>query len=149
VVGINTALASNTGGSVGIGFAIALDSIKTVIDSVRKTGEIIRPYLGVRYVAVDKALQKINNLSVDYGALVARGSTASELAVLPGSPADKAGILENDIILEINGERVDENNSLPKRMQRYVVGDSVTLKILRKGENQEIKVTLEKLPATS
>jgi serine protease Do len=148
VVGIDTAIASNgTGGSIGVGFAISIDSIKTVIDSVRKTGEIVRPYLGVRYIPINAAVKQANNLSVDYGALVARGSTATELAVLPGSPADKAGILENDIILQINGERVDENNSLTKRMSKYNVGDSVTLHIQRKGAEMDVKVTLEKMPS--
>lgn len=148
VVGINTVIASASGGSIGVGFAIAIDSVKTVIDSVRKTGEIIRPYLGIRYVAVTKALQQLNNLTVDYGILVTRGSTPGELAVIPGSPADKAGLLENDIILEVNGERIDENNQLTKRMQKYQVGQEVTLKIQRKGAEQEVKVTLERQPAS-
>lgn len=145
VVGINTAIASTSGGSIGLGFAIPIDSLKSVIDSVRKTGEIVRPYLGVRYVPVTKALQKLNNLSVDYGALVSRGQHEGELAVLPGSPADKAGVLENDIILEVNGDRVDSEHLLTERLQRYNVGDQVTLTLQRKGEKQQVKVTLEQL----
>lgn len=145
VVGINTAIASTTGGSIGVGFAIPIDSVKAAIDSVRKSGEIVRPYLGVRYVPVTNTLQKLNNLPVDYGALVSRGSTAAELAVVPGSPADKAGILENDIILEVNGERVDENNTLSDRLSKYQVGQEVELKVYRKGQQITVKVTLDKL----
>lgn len=145
VVGINTAIASPSGGSIGVGFAIAIDTVKNAIESVRKTGEIVRPYLGVRYLPVTKALQKLNNLPVDYGALVSRGQTQGEVAVLPGSPADKAGIQENDIILEVNGERVTEEDSLPKRISEHQVGDEVTLKYLRRGEEQTVKVKLEKL----
>ena len=147
VVGINTAIATSgfDRGSIGIGFAIPITSVKTAIDSVRKNGEIIRPYLGVRYLPVTKTLQKLNNLTVDYGALVARGNTEAELAVVPGSAADRAGIVENDIILEINGERIDENNSLPKRLQKYQVGDEVTLKVQRKGAEITVKATLDRL----
>lgn len=146
VVGINTVIASNgSGGSIGVGFAIAIDSVRTIIDSVRKTGQIVRPYLGIRYVPITKAVQQINSLTVDYGVLIGRGQTAAEVAVIPGSPADKAGLKENDIVLEINGERIDENNKLTKRMQKYSVGDTVTLKVLRQGKEEEIKVTLEQL----
>lgn len=147
VVGIDTAIASNgSGGSIGVGFALSIDSVKTVIDSVRKNGTIIRPYLGVRYIPVNKAVQTTNNLTVDYGALVARGSTATELAVLPGSPADKAGILENDIILQVNGQRIDENNTLSSVMSKFNVGDTVTLHIQRKGAEMDVKVTLAQMP---
>lgn len=149
VVGINTAIASNSGGSIGLGFAISIDSVKTVIESVRKTGEIVRPYMGIRYVPVTKALQQLNNLSVDYGVLVSRGTTSSlELAVIPGSPADKAGIIENDILLSINGEKIDSTNTLPKRLSKFQVGDSVTVTLQRKGEEQKVTVVLEKLQAS-
>ncbi len=150
VVGINTAIASNSGGSIGLGFAISIDSVKTVIESVRKTGEIVRPYMGVRYVPITKAVQQANNLTVDYGVLVSRGtSSLLELAVIPGSPADKAGIIENDIILSINGDKIDATNTLPRRMAKFQVGETVDVKILRKGEEQTIKVTLEKLQASN
>lgn len=145
VVGINTAIASTGGGSIGLGFALPINSVRAAIDSVRKTGEIIRPYLGVRYIPVTKTLQQLNKLTVDYGALVTRGATADELAVLPGSPADKAGIQENDIILDVNGDRIDQNSSLTDRLSKYHVGDEISLKILRKGEQITVKVTLEKL----
>ncbi len=149
VVGINTAIASNgSGGSIGVGFAISIDSLKSVIDSVRRTGEIIRPYLGVRYIPITKAVKQANNLTVDYGILVIRGSIVTDLAVLPESPAAKAGILENDIILEVNGERLDENNPLTRRMQKYEIGQEISLKVLRQGQEQTIKVTLEKLPTS-
>lgn len=149
VVGINTAIASNgSGGSIGVGFAIAIDSLKSVVDSVRKTGEIVRPYLGVRYVPITKAVKQANSLSVDYGILVVRGSSVSDLAVVPDSPAAKAGILENDIILEVNGERIDENNPLTRRMQKYEVGQEISLKVIRAGQEQTIKATLERLPAS-
>lgn len=145
VVGINSVIASTSGGSIGVGFAISIDSIMNVIESVRKTGEIVRPYMGVRYLSVNKSIQQLNNLTVDYGALVSRGSGVAELAVMPGSPADKAGILEGDIILEINGERITEDDPLPRRLMKYSVGDEVVIKLMTKGEEKELKVTLDKL----
>lgn len=147
VVGINTAIASVSGGSIGIGFAIPIDSLKTVVASVIKTGEIVRPYLGVRYLGINKTIQQMNGLTVDYGAMVSRGNTQAEVAVMPGSPADKAGVVEGDILLEINGERIDEDNTLPKRLQKYNVGDEVSVKLLRKGDEKTIKVKLEKMPS--
>jgi serine protease Do len=146
VVGINTAIASTTGTSIGVGFAIPIDSVRGIIDSVRRTGEIIRPYLGVRYVTVNRLVQRLNNLAVDYGALVIRGASGAEVAVIPEGPAAKAGIQENDILLEVNGERIDEENPLPKRIAKYQVGDEVTIKLRRGGEEQALRVKLERLP---
>ena len=148
VIGIDTAIASSGsgGGSIGIGFAIPIDTVKPVIDSVRKTGQIIRPYLGVRYVPVTPELKQLNNLTVDYGALVSRGQQAGALAVLPGSPADKAGIIENDILLEVNGERIDSNTPLPVRLSKYAVGETVTIKDLSQGKEKDLKIQLQKAP---
>ena len=139
VVGINTAI--DRQGQL-IGFAIPINTAKKVIESVEKHGRIVRPYLGVRYIMLNKQIAEDNNLDVDYGALIVRGEKRTELAVIPGSPADKAGLVENDIILEVNGVKVDENNSLAKLIQQYNVGDVITLKIWHKGEEKEVQVKL-------
>jgi S1-C subfamily serine protease len=78
--------------------------------------------------------------------LVSRGETTSELAVLPGSPADKAGLRENDIITAIDGQVLDAEHSLVSVVQRKAVGATVTLTILRQGETLEVPVTLEAMP---
>ncbi|HOX40709.1 MAG TPA: trypsin-like peptidase domain-containing protein [bacterium] len=140
VIGINTAVAQ---GAQGIGFAIPINSAKSAIDSIKKTGRIVRPYLGVRYIPVTKDFAKENNLSVDYGALVVRGNGIGQVAVVPGSPADKAGIVENDIILEVKGEKIDENNGLIKLIQQYQVGQEIELKVLSKGQEKKVNVKLE------
>jgi serine protease Do len=140
VIGVNVAIAQ---GSQSIGFALPINSIKSAIESVKSTGKIIRPYLGIRYVAINAQLKEKNNLAVDYGVLVKRGDTASELAVIPGSPADKAGIVENDIILEINGVKLNEENSLASLIRAKSVGQIVTLKVLSKGVEKNVSVTLE------
>lgn len=140
VVGINVAMAQ---GAENIAFSIPVDQIKKVIDQVSTSGKISTPFLGVRTVAIDKEIQSENNLPYNYGALVARGQKITDLAVIPGSPADKAGIVENDIILEINKTKVDSKNQLTDLISNYNVGDQITLKIWHKGETKDIQVKLE------
>ena len=140
VIGVNVAVAQ---GSQNIGFALPINSVKGAINSVKTTGKIVRPYLGVRYVVIDSEMKDKNNLTVDYGVLVKPGTTASDLAVIPGSPADKAGIVENDIILEMNGIKIDDKNSLASMIRGKNVGDVINLKILHKGVEKTVSVTLE------
>lgn len=139
VLGINTAIVSN---AQNIGFAIPINEAVNTIDSVKKYGKIIRPWLGVRYVQLNETIAESNNLPVDYGALVVRGDERTDLAVMPGSPADKAGLVENDIILEINGEKLEQDNPLYKVLFRYAPGEKVTLTILHRGEEKEVTATL-------
>jgi serine protease Do len=139
VIGVNVAVAQ---GAQNIGFALPSNQIKKVIDQVKTTGKISTPYLGVRYIPIDKVIQKENNLPFDYGVLVSRGEKISDLSVLPGSPADKAGIVENDIILELNGTKIDDKNGLGDLISRYNVGDEITLKIWHKGNEATVKAVL-------
>jgi len=145
VVGIDTAIARGdaTQSAEGIGFAINIDSIKTALDSVEKTGKIVRPWLGVRYLSINKEIAQSTQLPVDKGALVYRGPNATDLPVIPGSPADKAGIKENDIITQINGQDIDENNSLISLLQKYKPGDTIVLTLLRQGQQTKVNVVLE------
>ncbi|MEI7765276.1 MAG: trypsin-like peptidase domain-containing protein [bacterium] len=140
VIGVDVAVAQ---GSQSVGFALPINTVKGAINSVKSTGKIVRPYLGVRYVAIDASMKEKNNLTVDYGVLVKPGTTASDLAVIPGSPADKAGIVENDIILEMNGIKIDDKNSLASLIRGKNVGDIINLKILHKGVEKIVGVTLE------
>jgi len=142
VIGINVAIAS---GAQNIGFAIPADQVTKVIDQVKTTGKISTPFLGVRYVSVDDTLQKQNNLPYNYGVLIARGNSITDFAVIPGSPADKAGLIENDIILEINGTKIDDakGQGLTGLIAQYKAGDSVTLKIWHKGDTKDVVVVLE------
>lgn len=140
VVGINTAIAGN---AQGIGFAINIDSVKTALESVLRTGKIVRPWLGVRYLSLNKEIARSAQLPVDKGALVYRGPNPTDLPVVPGSPADKAGIQENDIITKINGQEINENTSLVSLLQKYKVGDTVTLTLFRKGAEMKVSVVLE------
>lgn len=140
VVGMNTAIASN---AEGIGFAIPAKDIKKVANDVMTVGRIVRPFIGIRYMQITKDIAKKNNISYDYGALIVRGENKEDLAVIPSSPGDKAGLVENDIILEADGLKLDENNSLSDIVASHNVGDEVTLKISHRGEEKTVKVKLE------
>jgi len=143
VIGINVAVAQ---GAENIGFALPVNTVKGIITSVENNGKIVRPYLGVRYVVVNDAIQQRNNLPYDYGALVQRGSRIGDLAVIPDSPADKAGLEENDIILEVEGEKVKENTDLSRLISNYKIGEDIKLKVWSKGSEKEIYVKLEEAP---
>lgn len=136
VVGINTA----KGPDQGLGFAIPINSVKSALDSVQKTGKIIRPMLGVRYVPVTREIARNNNLPVDYGVLIY--ANQGEAAVVPDSPAAKAGLQLGDIITYLNGERVDDNHPLKSLIQKYNPGDEVELKIMRDRKEKTVKVRL-------
>lgn len=140
VIGINTAINQQ---AQSIGFAIPINQAKEVINSVEQYGKIIRPYLGVRYIMINDKIAKSNNLEINHGALIVRGQQADALAVVPGSPADKAGLVENDIILEIGGQTLDDEHSLVNAIAKYKVGDEIELKIWHKGETKTVKVKLE------
>ena len=143
VIGVNVAVAE---GSQSIGFALPINSVKGAIESVKATGKIVRAYLGVRYVAINAEMKDKNNLTVDYGVLVKAGATASDLAVIPGSPADKAGIVENDIILEVDGVKLDDKTSLASVIREKTIGQVINLKILHKGADKTVSITLEAAP---
>lgn len=143
VIGVNVAMAQ---GAQSIAFSIPANQIKKVIEQVQKTGKITYPYLGVRYVPMDSQIKKKMNVSFDYGVLVVRGGTVADFAVIPGSPADKAGITENDVILEINGTKIDERNGLGDLIAKNNVGDTVVLKVWHKGDIKEVSVVLVERP---
>ena len=140
VIGVNVAVAQ---GSQSIGFALPINSVKGAIESVKSTGKIVRPYLGIRYVVINAQMKEKNNLTVDYGVLVKAGANASELAVIPGSPADKAGIVENDIILEVDRIKLDDKTNLASVIREKKIGQVISLKILHKGVEKIVSVTLE------
>ncbi len=138
VIGINTAIAQ---GAENIGFSIPVNKAVRALDSVKKFGKIVTPFLGVRYVAITKDLAGAEKLARDYGALLK--SSDGEPAVSAGSPAEKSELKEGDVILELNGTRVDQDHSLSSLIQNYNVGDIITLKVFRGGKEIEVKVTLE------
>lgn len=139
VIGINTAIAGGT--AENIGFAIPMNDVQGLIKSVLEKGKIERPYLGIRYVSLNDDYAYQYNLSVKRGAYIAPSTSGS--SIIAGSPAEKAGLKEKDVITKIDGTNVDENNSLVSLLGRKAVGDQVELTVLRDGKEQSIKVTLE------
>src|SRR5207245_1405665 len=109
-----------------------VNKAKRDIESVTKTGKITSAFLGVRYTLVNDEIKKANNLTVSYGALVIRGQNQTDLAVMPGSPADKAGLVENDIILELNGIKINAEHPLADLIAEHAPGDTLTLKVLHR-----------------
>lgn len=142
VIGVNVATSR---GADNIGFALPSHVVRSVVDSVREHGEIVRPFLGVRYAMVTDRMIELNDLPVDHGALVVRGQSADELAVLPGSPADKAGIVENTIILSIDGEELRDTD-LATVLRGKEVGQEVELLLWQDGEERTVRVTLRRTP---
>lgn len=138
VIGINTATVLE---AQSIGFAIPVNKAKKDIEQVKTLGKIVYPFLGIRYVLITDAIQKENNLSVNYGAWIIKGEQ-DEPAIVPGSAAQTAGLKENDIILEFDGEKITIENSLARIIQRYDPGDKVVLKILRQNQEKDIQTTL-------
>ncbi len=139
VIGINTAIDQQ--GQL-VGFAIPANDANKSLTAFKKNGKITRPFLGVRYITLTPEIARQENLPKDYGALILRGQTMTDFAIIPGSPADKAGLVENDIILEINGQKVDEDHLLSDLLKDANVGDTVVLKIYHKGEEKTVSVVL-------
>jgi len=133
VIGINTAIANN---AQSIGFAIPINVATSAISSFQKNGKIVRPLMGVKYVSVNADLKQSQNLSIDYGALIAQGGIVS------GGPAANAGLKEGDIITAINGTRIDQSNSLGGAIQQFSPGDQVQVTYLRNGKENTVKVKL-------
>lgn len=139
VIGINTAMVI---GAQNIGFAIPINYAKKDLEEVQKYGKVRRPFLGVRYIVLNKEIAKAHKLPVNYGALIIRESLGEE-AVVKGSSADKAGLKEYDIILEIDGKKITEKNPLAAQLQKYKIGQEISLKVLREKEKIDVKVKLE------
>jgi len=138
VIGINTAIVT---GAQNIGFAIPINNAKRDITSVKNGGKITTAYLGVRYILLNEEIAKRDGLKVNDGALVRGGEDGP--GVVKNSPADKAGIQAEDVIVSVGGRSIDQSHSLSSLIQKYNVGDKVSFRILRGEEYLTLSVTLE------
>ncbi len=140
VIGINAAIAE---GAQDIGFAIPINKAKRDVRQVKAQGKIVYPFLGVRYVLITPEIQQANQLSVDYGVLIVGDQETKEPAVIADSAADKAGIKEGDIILEIDGVKITTKTPLSQIVQdQHISGDKVALRVLRDKKEMAIEVIL-------
>lgn len=137
-IGINTAVVM---GAQNIGFAIPINYAKKDLQEVKKHGRIIIPFLGLKYIILNKEVAEKNKLPVNYGALAVR-ETLGEPPIIKGSAAEKAGVKEFDIILEAKGEKITHNNPLSVILQKCKIGEEIKLKILRNKKEILLKATL-------
>ncbi len=145
VIGVNVAVAQ---GAQNIGFALPINQVKNKVTQVKETGKISTPYIGVRYVLVDDELQEQAKLPYNYGALLLRGQNLTDFAVIPGSPADKAGLVENDVILEVEGTKISADHPLTSVLDRFTAGQQIRLKVWHKGETKDLMLTLTERDAS-
>ncbi|MEL6264175.1 MAG: DegQ family serine endoprotease [Pseudomonadota bacterium] len=137
VIGVNTAIISPTGGSIGIGFAVPAAIASNVVDQLQQFGETRRGWLGVRIQTVNDELAEALGLDDARGALVAD--------VTDGGPAEEGGIEAGDVILRFNGNDVDSMRDLPRIVADTAVGSSVRVLVFRDGETKTVRVTLGRL----
>ena len=144
VIGINTAMAR---GAQSVGFALPANIIKKDIADVKEFNKIKYAFLGVRYVMINSKIKEEKNLPVDSGALLVKDEKG-EPAVMAGSPAAAVGLKEGDIILKFGEIKIDQENNLAKLLSKSKVGEKVSLKILRGGEEINIEMELMERPET-
>jgi serine protease Do len=138
VVGVNSQIFSNTGGFMGLSFAIPIELVLDVVEQLKTGGQVSRGWLGVMIQEVTRDLAESFNMDRPHGALVAK--------VVEDGPAKRAGIKVGDIIVEFNGEPIESSSSLPPLVGRVRSGESAKLKLLREGRTKELTIKIGQLP---
>jgi serine protease Do len=137
VIGVNTAIISPTGGSIGIGFAVPSDTVQAVVQQLKEFGEVRRGWLGVKIQTVSEDIAESLGVAENTGALVS--------AVTPESPAAKAGLQPGDLILKFDGKDVSTMRGLPRLVAQAPIGKSVDMELLRGGDKKTIQVVVGRL----
>lgn len=138
LLGINTAIYSRSGGSLGIGFAIPVTTVKTVMDSIISTGQVVRGWIGVEPQDITPELAESFGLAKKSGAIIA--------GVLKGGPADRAGIRPGDILVAVEGKPVTDTTDMLNLIAQLTPGNKAKLTVLRKSQESTIDVTVGKRP---
>jgi serine protease Do len=138
VMGVNSAIFSPTGGSVGIGFAIPAETVTEIVAKLKERGAIVRGWLGVQIVPVTQEVAEGLGISETKGAMVVEPE--------PNGPAAKAGISAGDIIKNVNGEAVQDDRELVKRIASLQPGSRISLDISRRQDQRTVDVTIAKMP---
>ncbi|WBT37498.1 MULTISPECIES: Do family serine endopeptidase [Hyphomicrobium] len=134
VVGVNTAIISPTGGSIGIGFAVPADTVTAVISQLKEFGQVKRGWLGVKIQSISEDIGESLGVPENTGALVA--------GVTPDSPAAKAGVEAGDVILKFDGKDVTTMRGLPKLVAQAPIGKTVDVEVLRQGQKKTLSVSV-------
>lgn len=138
VVGVNSRIFSGTGGYMGLSFSIPIDVAMDVVNQLKTTGKVTRPYLGVMLQDVDRNLAEAYQLARPEGALITQ--------VAPDSPAAKAGLKAGDVILGFNGQNLRRTSDLINLINRAPIGQKINLNILRSNKRQEVNIVLASAP---
>jgi len=138
LIGINTAILSGAGGSIGIGFSVPINMARGVMERIIEHGKVVRGFLGVRIQPVTPELAKEFNLPTQIGALVGD--------VTPNSPAGRAGLMAGDVITDFNGRKVTDSRNLRLMVAQTAPNTKVSLKLLRDGKERTASATLGELP---
>ena len=139
LIGINTAIYSRSGGNMGIGFAIPINTAKQVMESILTSGSVTRGWIGVEPQNLSKELAESLNLSKDINGVLISG-------VLEGGPADKAGMKPGDVLTQVNGQKVNDVVTLLNHIAQTNPGDEAKINLLRKGKEMSLKVQVSKRP---
>lgn len=140
VIGVNTAILSTSGGSVGLGFAIPSNLVSVVKDSIISTGKFEKPYIGVYLNNLDSEKIKALNIKSTNGVLIAK--------VIENGPAAKAGMQANDVVVAVNGKSVNSAGAFIGELAAKKIGETVELSIIRNSQTLKIRVPLEEVPKT-
>jgi len=138
LLGINSAIYSQTGGSVGIGFAIPVSTAKTVLDAIVKHGQVVRGWIGVESQDITPDLADSFGLGRDHGAIIA--------GVVRGGPADRAGVRPGDILVSVQGKKVANTNDMLNLVANLAPGDTATMTVMRKNRETRVDVTVGRRP---
>jgi serine protease Do len=142
VIGINTAVSTT---AQGLGFAIPIDVARPIMEQALAGQPLARPYIGVWYMPINPALAEERDLPVDYGAYIA--TSGGDGPIIPGSPAEAAGLQAGDVIVAVDGRQLSAEADLSMMLLPYAPGDTVTLRVLRDNSVREVEVTLGVQPA--
>jgi serine protease DegQ len=138
LIGINTAIYSRSGGSLGIGFAIPVSTVKSVMDSIITTGQVVRGWIGVEPQDITPELAESFGLAKKTGAIIA--------GVLKGGPADKAGMKPGDILIAVDGKPVSDTTEMLNLIAQLTPGNKATMTVLRKNREATLNVVVGKRP---
>ena len=138
LLGINTAIYSRSGGSLGIGFAIPVSTVKSVMDSIIKTGQVVRGWIGVEPQDITPELAESFGLTTKTGTIIA--------GILKNGPADRAGMKPGDILVAINGAPVNDTTAMLNLIAQLPPGERAEMKVLRKGREATLSVVVGKRP---
>ena len=138
VVGVNSQIVSGSGGYMGLSFAVPIDLALDVVEQLKSKGHVSRAWLGVLIQEITRELAESFQLDKPQGALVS--------SVLPGSPAKQGGIVSGDIILEFDGQSINEHSDLPPLVGKFEIGKSAKVKVLRNGKFKTLNINMGELP---